>query len=149
MDLHDHVIDSCFSASTEVRYVAVYLEGCLRLLSGGDLQALGTNESDTYHELLVNPTLLKLLSQSGNIHCGGVEHLDIPYGQLHALVRADAGLNVPISLGVDNSLDCGVPPMLTTIDAAIFGFPPKDIYSIVNGRTLWLDVIYNIHASES
>lgn len=127
MDLHDHVIDSCFSASPEVRYVAAYLDGTLRLRSRADLQALGSNESDTYEELLVNPTLLKLLSQRGNIDCGGLEHVVIRYGQFHALVRPVAGGHVTVSLGVDSSLDAGVPRMLATIEAAISSFTHKDM----------------------
>jgi hypothetical protein len=55
------IIDTCFAASPNVRYVAAYIDGALALRSRGDVQLLGSNESDGYEELIVNPTLLKLL----------------------------------------------------------------------------------------
>ena len=37
-------------------------------------------ESDRYEELLVNPTLLTLATQRGNIDCGGLKYLIVRYG---------------------------------------------------------------------
>ena len=39
-----------------------------------------------YEELLVNPTLLELTRQRGNIDCGGLEYLVIRYGNFFQLV---------------------------------------------------------------
>lgn len=43
-------------------------------------------ETDKYEELLVNPTLLKLTSQRGNLDCGGLDYLIIRYGNFFQFV---------------------------------------------------------------
>lgn len=43
-------------------------------------------ESDKYKELLVNPTVLCLLSQRANIDCGGLSYVVIRYGSFYPLV---------------------------------------------------------------
>ena len=44
------------------------------------------DESDRYEELLVNPTLLTLARQRGEIDCGRLRYLIIRYGNFWALV---------------------------------------------------------------
>jgi len=51
-----------------------------------DLAHASASESDRYEELLVNPTLLTLVQQRGNIDCGGMRYLIIRYGFLFQLV---------------------------------------------------------------
>ena len=74
MQPHERLVEACFAASPQVRYVAAYLDGQVGLRSRADVQLLGSNESDQYEELIVNPTLIKLLTQRGNIDCGGFRH---------------------------------------------------------------------------
>ncbi len=64
-----------FSLSGDIRYVAIYADG--KLISGEkpSLANTSSSESDKYEELIVNPTLLKLVIQRGNIDCGGVEYV--------------------------------------------------------------------------
>ena len=85
MSDHARIIDACFAASPNVRYVAAYLDGNVGLRSRADVQLLGSNESDQYEEIIVNPTLLKLVTQRGNIDCGGVQHVVVRYGMLFCL----------------------------------------------------------------
>ena len=80
------MINKIFSLSLNIRYVAIYRDGKLETRSKeGTVDASGS-ESDRYEELLVNPTLLTLAAQRGNIDCGGLEYLIIRYGNFFQLV---------------------------------------------------------------
>ena len=80
------MINKIFSISENIRYVAIYRDGKLEMKSKeGTVDASGS-ESDRFEELLVNPTLLKLAAQRGNIDCGGLEYLIIRYGNFFQFV---------------------------------------------------------------
>jgi hypothetical protein len=117
MSIHATLIDACFAASPKVRYVAAYLDGTLRLRSRNDLQALGSNESDRYEELIVNPTMLKLLTQRGNIDCGGLRHVVVRYGQFQCLVCPTPQGHVTVSLEHASRIDDEVPRLLETLES--------------------------------
>ena len=51
-----------------------------------DLEGASSSESDRFEELLVNPTLLILARQRGEIDCGGLRFLVVGYGNFHQLV---------------------------------------------------------------
>lgn len=51
-----------------------------------NLDNASDEESDKYEELLVNPTILKLATQRGNIDCGGLDFVIIRYGHFFQLV---------------------------------------------------------------
>ncbi|ANM31361.1 hypothetical protein ABI59_19955 [Acidobacteria bacterium Mor1] len=92
-----------FELGPEVRYIAVYRNGELELFQRESLAGASTSESDKYEELLVNPTLLTLAGQRGNIDCGGLDFLIIGYGNFYQLV-----LEVPeghVSVAVERSAD--------------------------------------------
>ncbi|MCQ8181306.1 hypothetical protein NP603_09305 [Methylomonas sp. SURF-1] len=80
------MIDSIFRLSESIRYVAVYRNGQLRSKSRTGLSGASSSESDRYEELLVNPALLKLASQRGNIDCGGLDYLVVRYGNFFQFV---------------------------------------------------------------
>ena len=119
MNLHASLIDACFAASPNVRYVAAYLDGELALRSRGDVQLLGSNESDRYEEIIVNPTLLTLVTQRGNIDCGGMKYVLIRYGLFFALVYPVARGHVTVSLEPDAPLDREIPRVLAVIDGLL------------------------------
>ena len=116
MQPHEKVIEACFAASPNVRYVAAYLEGEVGLRSRADVQLLGSNESDQYEELIVNPTLIKLLTQRGNIDCGGFRHAVATYGLFHAFIYPVAGGHVTVSFELDAKLDEEIPRIIAVID---------------------------------
>ncbi|GAB3090343.1 hypothetical protein [Lysobacter terrae] len=103
MSTGEAIIDACFEASPNVRYVAAYLHRTLALRSRADLQLLGSNESDRYEEIIVNPTLLTLLTQRGNIDCGGLRHVVVSYGNFDAYILPVPGGHVTVSFeqGID------------------------------------------------
>lgn len=117
MSPHANLIDACFAASPQVRYVAAYLHGELQLRSRADLQLLGDNESDRYEELIVNPTLLKLLTQRGDIDCGGLRHVVVRYGNFDAYIQPLPAGHVTISFEQDSDLDAEIPRLRAVLEA--------------------------------
>ena len=69
-----------FAISPDIRYVAVADGQQVQMRSRPDLLNASSSDSDRYEELLVNPTLLTLATQRGNIDCGGLRYLIIGYG---------------------------------------------------------------------
>ncbi|MGE7153496.1 hypothetical protein ACQKJ1_07140 [Methylorubrum rhodesianum] len=79
-------IDRIFELSNSIRYVALYIGGRLFTKQRKGLIDVSSTESDRYEELLVNPILLKLAKQRGDIDCGGARYVIVGYGNFHQLV---------------------------------------------------------------
>lgn len=105
MSINTRIIDACFLASSNVRYVAVYIDGNLELKPRADMRSLGSDESDRYEELIVNPTLLKLLTQRGNIDCGGCKYVIVRYGNFFAFIYPILNGHVTVSFELTTKLD--------------------------------------------
>jgi hypothetical protein len=90
-----------FSLSGDIRYVAIYAND--KLISGEkpSIKNTSSSESDKYEELIVNPTLLKLVIQRGNIDCGGVEYVIIKYGAFFEFVMPIK--NGHVSVGIEQN----------------------------------------------
>ena len=99
----DQFIESIFSLDPSIRYVATYLEGVHLSAQRAGLDGASSSESDKYEELIVNPTLLKLVTQRGNIDCGGANWVVIRYGNFFELVIPVARGHV--SIGIEPSED--------------------------------------------
>ena len=80
------IIEKILSVSKEIRYVAIYKNGSLLSIIKPDLEDISSSESDKYEELIVNPTLLTLVRQRGDIDCGGVKFVLIRYGNFYQYV---------------------------------------------------------------
>lgn len=89
--------------SNEIRYAALYKNSELYTKEKSTGEGHSAAESDQYEELLVNPTLLKLASQRGNIDCGGLRYMIIGYGNFYQLVKEVNGGH--ISVCVHNTAD--------------------------------------------
>ena len=87
----EHLIDALFDLSPQVRYVAIYRHGELSLRQRPDLSLASAPESDRYEELLVNPTVLTLTRQRGEIDCGGLDYVVVRYGNFFQFVVPIAG----------------------------------------------------------
>jgi hypothetical protein len=92
-----------FDVSSDIRYVAVYRNGQLRSSQRPGLAQASTSESDKYEELIVNPTLLTLTRQRGEIDCGGLEFVLIRYGSFYELVLPLPGGH--LSVGIEPHAD--------------------------------------------
>ena len=82
----EEVIDSIIALSENIRYVAIYKHGELVTFSRSGMAGASSSESDKYEELLVNPTILTLVNQRGNIDCGGDEFVLVRYGNFYQIV---------------------------------------------------------------
>jgi len=89
-------IQAIFDLTPDIRYVALYQNGMLDTRQRGNLTGASQSESDTYEELLVNPTLLTLAKQRGNIDCGGAGFVVVGYGNFLQLVIALADGHVSV-----------------------------------------------------
>ena len=100
-DLHQDV----FAISPDIRYVAVADGQQVQMRSRPDLLNASSSDSDRYEELLVNPTLLTLATQRGNIDCGGLRYLIVGYGHFHQLViPSPAGhVSIAFELGANSA----------------------------------------------
>ena len=95
------MINKIFSLSQNVRYVAIYRDGELETRSKGGTVNASDSESDRYEELLVNPTLLTLAAQRGNIDCGGLEYLIVRYGNFFQFVLPASWGHVSVCIEKD------------------------------------------------
>ncbi len=97
------LIDEVFAVSPAVRYVALYRNGRLESRQRSGLEGASASESDKYEELIVNPTLLTLARQRGEIDCGGLDYVIVRYGNFFELVQPLAGGH--LSVGVEPTAD--------------------------------------------
>lgn len=119
MTFHDALAGQIFAIGPQIRYVA-FGEGqaVVRRERSGLVNA-SSGESDRYEELLVNPTLLKLAGQRGDIDCGGLRYLVVAYGNFWQLI---------IPTGHASHVSVSVEPDADPITAAI------DVVAVIEGR---------------
>ena len=92
-----------FAVSDTIRYVAVYDNGDLSLNQKEGIADSSSSESDKYEELIVNPTILKIATQRGDIDCGGLDYYIIKYGSFFLLaIPTPTG---HVSVGIENDGD--------------------------------------------
>ncbi|TIM31586.1 MAG: hypothetical protein E5Y63_06080 [Mesorhizobium sp.] len=82
----DATMDKIFALRPTIRYVALYRGGELQSRQRDGVAGASASESDHYEELFVNPVLLKLARQRGDLDCGGARFVVVGYGKFHQLV---------------------------------------------------------------
>ena len=92
------MIEKIFKLSDGIRYVAVYKNGQLESNSKSNTLGASSSESDRYEKLLVNPTLVKLASQRGNIDCGGLDYILVRYGNFFQFVLPESWGHVSVCI---------------------------------------------------
>jgi hypothetical protein len=85
-DVPELPFDELFAVTPAVRYVAFASGQDVGMRERTDLESASAAESDLYEELLVNPTMLTLARQRGEIDCGGLEFVIVGYGNFRQLV---------------------------------------------------------------
>ena len=112
----DRLMDALFNLTPDVRYFAVYRRSELSLRQRPDLSLASAPESDRYEELLVNPTLLTLTRQRGDIDCGGLDYVVIRYGNFFQFVAPIDGGHVSVAFEADaDPIECAA-EIFRTID---------------------------------
>jgi hypothetical protein len=94
----DQLARAVFAVSPAIRYVASGRGQEVQLRERPELADASSSESDRYEELLVNPTLLTLARQRGEIDCGGLDYLVIAYGSFFQLVLPVDGGHVSVAI---------------------------------------------------
>jgi hypothetical protein len=79
-------IDKIFAVTPDIRYVALYQQGNLTSRQRSALSGASASESDRFEELFINPALLTLARQRGNLDCGGAKFVLVGYGNFYQLV---------------------------------------------------------------
>lgn len=102
------LIGTLFKSFSDIRYVAIYSDDTLVLQQRENISNSSSSDSDKFEELLVNPTLLKLANQRGNIDCGGLDYIVVKYGNFFQFI-ADLP-NGHISLGLEKNTDINLLP---------------------------------------
>jgi len=92
------IIKNLFEFSSDIRYVAIYADSELVFKQREETYDSSSGETDKFEELLVNPTLLTLAKQRGNIDCGGLRYLIIGYGNFYQLVKEISKGHISICL---------------------------------------------------
>jgi hypothetical protein len=92
------MFDEVFAVSPAIRYVAVGRGQDVQLRERPELADASSSESDRYEELLVNPTLITLARQRGEIDCGGLDYLIVAYGNFFQLVLPVDGGHVSVAI---------------------------------------------------
>jgi hypothetical protein len=97
------LLETLFTLSDNIRYVAIYNHGELTSSVRAGIEEASSSESDKYEELIVNPTLLTLVTQRGNIDCGGTEFVLIRYGNFYQIIIPikNGHLSISVELSED------------------------------------------------
>lgn len=98
------IIQRLFEADLAIRYVALYIDGTLSSSERPGLTNASASESDKYEELIVNPTLLKLVQQRGEIDCGGAKYVLVRYGNFYQYVQALKQGHISVGIQPDANL---------------------------------------------
>ena len=93
--------DVIFALGPHVRYVAFGSGQEVETRQREDVRDASASESDFFEELLVNPTLLALARQRGELDCGGLRHLIVAYGNFNQVVVPAAWGHVSVCVERD------------------------------------------------
>jgi hypothetical protein len=103
----DELREAIFALGPHIRYVAFGAGQEVRTAQREDLADASSGDSDFYEELLVNPALVTLARQRGELDCGGLRHLIVAYGNFNQVVvprpEGDGHVSVAVELGADPS----------------------------------------------
>jgi hypothetical protein len=99
----EHVIAAIMELTPEIRYAALASGQDVAMRQREDLEGASASDSDRFEELLVNPALLTLARQRGEIDCGGLRYLVVGYGSFDQLVLAwrDGHASIAFERGAD------------------------------------------------
>jgi hypothetical protein len=100
----ESLVDRLLAIGPEIRYVALGSGQNVRMRQRSGLLDASSDESDRYEELLVNPTLLTLAGQRGDIDCGGLRYVIVAYGHFWQVV-IPTGPRSHLSMAVERDAD--------------------------------------------
>src|SRR5215510_11181074 len=90
-----------FDLGPQIRYVAFGQGQHIETAQRDGIADASDASSDFFEELLVNPTLLALARQRGDLDCGGLRHLIVAYGNFNQVVVPTASGHVSVCVELD------------------------------------------------
>ena len=90
-----------FALGPHVRYVGFGSGQEVDMRQRAEVRDGSSSESDFFEELLVNPTLLALARQRGELDCGGLRYLIVAYGSFNVIVMPLNGGHVTVGVALD------------------------------------------------
>jgi hypothetical protein len=90
-----------FALGDHVRYVAFGVGQDVHTAQREDIDEASDKGSDFFEELLVNPTLLTIARQRGELDCGGLSYVLVGYGNFTQVVVPAAGGHVSVCIERD------------------------------------------------
>ena len=115
----ERLIETIFSLSETSSYVAVYSHRKQVMSSRPGTIGASSSESDKYEELIVNPALLTLVSQRGNIDCGGARFVLVRYGNFYQIVMPITEGHISICVEPHADPLRLIEPILSSLDESI------------------------------
>ncbi len=103
-DKAQHLITEIFKLGG-IGYVALCCGQEVLLREAPGTVSRTTAETNFYEELLVNPILLKLASQRGELDCGGLNYIAVGYGDFVQLIMLTKDGH--ISMGISRKANAG------------------------------------------
>jgi hypothetical protein len=108
-----------------VRYVAVGEGQRITTAQRNGLESPSASDSDRFEELFVNPALVTLARQRGELDCGGLRHIVVAYGNFIQLVMPTRSGHV--SIAVEGGTDVGPVSEATSHLLRSHGFLQQEI----------------------
>jgi hypothetical protein len=93
--------DAILALGPHIRYVAFGAGQRVETFQRDAVEKASDPGSDFFEELLVNPTLLTLARQRGNLDCGGLRYLVVGYGNFHQVVLESPDGHVSVCVEQD------------------------------------------------
>jgi hypothetical protein len=84
--MHGDLREAIFALGPHIRYVAFAAGQQVTTAQREGVAEASAANSDFFEELLVNPALLTLARQRGDLDCGGLRHVVVGYGNFHQVV---------------------------------------------------------------
>src|SRR5919108_2150631 len=103
--MNDQLREVIFALGPHIRYVAFGAGQEVTTAQREDLAEASSGESDSFEELLVNPVLLTLARQRGELDCGGLRHLIVGYGSFNQVVVPTSSGHVSVCVERDADAD--------------------------------------------
>jgi hypothetical protein len=86
LDMDTALRDAIFGLGPHIRYVAFGDRQRVETAQRDGIADASDAGSDFFEELLVNPALLTLARQRGELDCGGLRHVIVGYGNFNQVV---------------------------------------------------------------
>ena len=99
----DDLSETILGLGPHIRYVAYGSGQSIELSQREGVLGASGASSDFFEELLVNPTLLTIARQRGNLDCGGLRHVIVGYGNFNQVIleRNEGHISVCVELDRD------------------------------------------------